>query len=80
LVELGKTRILCNAKVDGRLPGWLDGKGTGWITAEYSLLLRSTHKRTSRETNGLRGRTQEIRRFIGRGLMAAANLELPGLR
>ncbi len=80
LIEMGATRVICNATVEERVPGWLFGQGQGWITAEYALLPRSTHERTPRETRGLRGRTQEIRRFIGRSLRAAVNLEKLGQR
>jgi len=80
LIEMGATRVICNVTVEERVPGWLFGQGQGWITAEYALLPRSTHERTPRETSGLRGRTQEIRRFIGRSLRAAVNLEKLGQR
>ncbi len=75
LIELGDTVVLCVATVEKALPGWLVGKGEGWITAEYSLLPGSTAERTPRETGGLSGRTQEIRRFIGRSLRAAFDLD-----
>ncbi|MBC8446842.1 MAG: ribonuclease PH, partial [Chloroflexi bacterium] len=83
LIAMGGTRVLCNVSVEDRLPRWLlnqSGGKQGWLTAEYALLPRSTHTRTPRETQGLRGRTQEIRRFIGRSLRAAVNLELLGER
>jgi ribonuclease PH len=80
LIEMGKTRILCNASVVDQVPRWLVGTGQGWVTGEYALLPRSTHTRTPRETSGLRGRTQEIRRLIGRSLRAAVDLELLGER
>lgn len=80
LIEMGQTRVLCNATIDDRVPPWLAGKGRGWVTAEYALLPRSTHTRTARETSGLRGRTQEIRRLIGRSLRLAVDLELLGER
>ena len=75
LIEMGATRVICNVTVEERVPGWLQARDQGWITAEYALLPRSTHERTPRETRGLRGRTQEIRRFIGRSLRAAVNLD-----
>ena len=75
LIEMGGTRVLCNATVDEQVPSWLMGAGRGWVTAEYALLPRSTHTRTPRETKGLGGRTQEIRRLIGRSLRAAVNLD-----
>lgn len=80
LIEMGATRVVCNVTVEERVPAWLFGQGQGWVTAEYALLPRSTHERTPRETMGLRGRTQEIRRFIGRSLRAAVNLEKLGQR
>ena len=80
LIDMGQTRVLCNATVDERVPSWLAGRGQGWVTAEYALLPRSTHVRTSRETRGLRGRTQEIRRLIGRSLRMSVNLDLLGER
>ena len=75
LIEMGETRVLCNATVETSVPPWRVGSGAGWITAEYALLPRSTHQRTRRETRGLGGRTQEIRRLIGRSLRAAVDLE-----
>jgi len=80
LIEMGQTRVLCNATVDDHVPPWMVGRGSGWVTAEYALLPRSTHTRTQRETSGLRGRTQEIRRLIGRSLRMAVDLELLGER
>jgi ribonuclease PH len=80
LIELGSTRVLCNASVEERVPAWMVGTGGGWLTAEYALLPRSTHTRTPRETQGLRGRTQEIRRLVGRSLRAAVDLDLLGER
>jgi ribonuclease PH len=71
---------LCNATVEEQVPSWLAGRGRGWVTAEYALLPRSTHRRTSRETHGLRGRTQEIRRLIGRSLRMAVDLDSLGER
>jgi len=80
LVEMGETRVLCNVTVEEQVPSWRAGSGAGWLTAEYALLPRSTHQRTPREVGGLRGRTQEIRRFIGRSLRAAVDLERLGER
>ncbi len=74
LIEMGKTRVICAATVEETIPRWLRGHAQGWITAEYALLPRATHQRTRRETGGLRGRTQEIRRMIGRSLRAAFDL------
>ena len=80
LVEMGRTRVLCNVTVEPEVPPWLTGRGVGWLTAQYALLPRSTHTRTRRETDGLGGRTQEIRRLIGRSLRAAVDLEKLGER
>jgi len=77
LVSFGNTKVLCNATLEKKVPRWMQqGMSGGWVTAEYALLPRSTRTRTSRETNGLRGRTQEIRRLIGRSLRAALRLDL----
>ncbi len=80
LIEVGGTRVICAVSVEERVPSFLQGTGRGWVTAEYAMLPRSTQVRTPRETMGLRGRTQEIRRFIGRSLRAAVNLEALGER
>jgi ribonuclease PH len=80
LIEVGETRVLCNATVEDSVPRWRSGSGAGWVTAEYALLPRSTHRRTRREVGGLRGRTQEIRRLIGRSLRAAVDLRQLGER
>ena len=80
LIQVGKTHVLCNASVLEQAPSWLAGTGRGWVTAEYALLPRSTHTRTPRENMGLRGRTQEIRRLIGRSLRAAIDLDALGER
>lgn len=80
LMEMGATRVLCNATVEDSVPSWRQGSGSGWITAEYALLPRSTHQRTRRETRGLGGRTQEIRRLIGRSLRASVDLHRLGER
>ncbi len=80
LIEMGGTRVLCNVSIQDEVPEWMAGRGTGWLTASYMLLPRSTRTRTPRETDGLRGRTQEIRRLIGRSLRAAVNLEQLGER
>lgn len=78
LIEMGHTRVICNATLLPEVPGWLKGRGTGWITAEYSLLPQSTAKRVDRERKGAGGRTQEIQRLIGRSLRGAANLAALG--
>jgi len=80
LIEVGGTRVLCNASVEESQPRWRQGSGAGWITAEYAMLPRSTHKRTPRETVRQAGRTHEIRRLIGRSLRAVADLGRLGER
>lgn len=80
LIEVGKTRVLCNVTVEDSVPPWRQGTGAGWVTAEYALLPRSTHQRVRRETRGLGGRTQEIRRLVGRSLRAAVDLHKLGER
>jgi ribonuclease PH len=80
LITVGETRVLCNATVEESVPRWRSGSGAGWVTAEYALLPRSTHTRTRREVGRLRGRTQEIRRLIGRSLRAAIDLRKLGER
>ncbi|MEX1006459.1 MAG: ribonuclease PH [Acidimicrobiia bacterium] len=80
LVEFGRTRVLCTASVEERIPPWLRGKGRGWVTAEYSMLPGSTSERNEREASRgkLSGRTQEIQRLIGRSLRAVTDLEMMG--
>jgi len=81
LIETGKTRVLCCASVEEKVPPFLEGKGLGWVTAEYNMLPRATHTRSPREREGrLSGRTQEIQRLIGRSLRAAVNMNLLGPR
>lgn len=82
LVEFGDTRVLCNASVEGRVPRFLKGSGSGWITAEYGMLPRSTGERMPREAafGKQGGRTLEIQRLIGRSLRAAVDLEALGER
>lgn len=79
-VEVGKTRILCNATVEEKIPHWLKGEGKGWVTAEYSLLPRSTGSRVRRERGSISGRTQEIQRLIGRSLRGVVDLKAMGER
>ena len=76
VIELGKTRVLCSVSVDERVPNFLKGSGTGWITAEYAMLPRATVTRTQRDSSVGRvtGRNQEIQRLIGRSLRAVADL------
>ena len=70
LISFGETRVLCAASVEDGVPGWKRGRGEGWLTAEYSMLPRSTRTRTPRERGQLGGRTQEIQRLIGRSVRA----------
>ena len=76
LVEMGNTKVICSVTVDDGVPRWLYGKGLGWVTAEYSMLPRSSPERISREVNKGRpsGRTQEIQRLIGRALRAVVDM------
>jgi ribonuclease PH len=82
LVEFGHTRVLCTASIEEGVPGFLRGKGQGWVTAEYGMLPRATHTRGAREAakGKQSGRTQEIQRLIGRSLRAALNLSALGER
>ncbi|HWP01253.1 MAG TPA: ribonuclease PH [Methylococcus sp.] len=82
LVEFGDTRVVCTASVEDRVPPFLKGKGSGWVTAEYGMLPRSTHERMGREASRGKqgGRTMEIQRLIGRSLRAAMDLEALGER
>jgi ribonuclease PH len=81
LIEAGHTRVLCAASVEEKVPPFLEGKGQGWVTAEYNMLPRATHTRNPRERSGkLSGRTQEIQRLIGRSLRAAVDLASLGAR
>ncbi len=82
LIEFGDTQVLCTASVEEGVPGFLRGKGQGWITAEYGMLPRATHTRNAREAarGKQTGRTQEIQRLIGRSLRAVADLKALGER
>ncbi|MGL4543440.1 MAG: ribonuclease PH, partial [Polymorphobacter sp.] len=82
LVKFGNTHVLVTASVEERLPPWLRGKGSGWVTAEYGMLPRATHTRGSREAakGKQSGRTQEIQRLIGRSLRAVTDMKLLGER
>jgi ribonuclease PH len=82
LIKFGNTHVLVTASVEERLPPWLRGKGSGWVTAEYGMLPRATHTRGSREAakGKQSGRTQEIQRLIGRSLRAVTDLQLLGER
>jgi ribonuclease PH len=80
LACFGETRVLCTASVETRVPPWLKGRGSGWVTAEYGMLPRATHSRSPREAarGKQSGRTLEIQRLIGRSLRAAVDLEALG--
>src|SRR5437660_4653702 len=81
LIETGKTRVLCAASVEEKVPPFLEGKGQGWMTGEYNMLPRATHTRNARERDGrISGRTQEIQRLIGRSLRAAVDMQALGPR
>src|SRR5690606_41356777 len=82
LIECGDTKVICTASIEDRVPGFLKGKGQGWLTAEYGMLPRSTNTRMDREAarGKQSGRTQEIQRLIGRSLRAAFDLEAFGER
>lgn len=75
LVEFGNTRVLCTVSYEAKAPSWLIGTGSGWVTAEYGMLPRSTHTRMKREKTASGGRTQEISRLVGRSLRAAVELK-----
>ena len=79
LVSMGRTRVLCTASVEDRVPGWLRNQGRGWVTAEYAMLPRATGERTPR-TSQTGGRAQEIQRLIGRSLRAVTDLAAFGER
>jgi ribonuclease PH len=82
LVEFGDTKVICTASVEESVPGFLKGKGKGWVTAEYGMLPRSTGSRMRRESAAGKqsGRTQEIQRLIGRSLRAVVDMEKLGER
>jgi ribonuclease PH len=82
LIECGDTKVICTASIEDKVPGFLKGKGQGWLTAEYGMLPRSTHTRMDREAakGKQSGRTQEIQRLIGRSLRAAFDLDAFGER
>ncbi len=82
LIELGKTQVVCSASVEERVPQFLRGSGTGWVTAEYSMLPRATVTRTPRDSarGRISGRSQEIQRLIGRSLRAVTDLTELGER
>ncbi len=82
LIDLGGTQVLCAVTVEDRVPAFLRGSGSGWVTAEYGMLPRSTKERTGREAAAGRpsGRSQEIQRLIGRALRAVTDLDILGER
>ena len=82
LIEMGGTKVLCAASLEERVPAFLRGQGTGWVTAEYSMLPRATNTRSDRERNSGRisGRSQEIQRLIGRSLRAVTDMAALGER
>jgi len=81
LIEVGSTKIICAVSIENTVPAFLRSTGKGWITAEYSMLPRSTHTRTQRESsNRPKGRSQEIQRLIGRSLRAITDLTMIGER
>lgn len=80
IIRAGNTHVLCTASVDETVPAWLLGKGRGWVTAEYSMLPRSTHTRSKRDREKVSGRTQEIQRLIARALRSMVDLKSLGER
>jgi len=80
LVSMGRTKVLCTASVEAEVPRWMRGRGTGWVTAEYSMLPGSTSERVDREAarGRVSGRTQEIQRLIGRSLRAVTDMAVMG--
>jgi ribonuclease PH len=82
LIALGRTRVICAATIEERVPPWMRGRGSGWVTAEYAMLPQATPERNQREaTKGkLGGRTHEIQRLIGRALRSVVDLERLGER
>ena len=77
LAEMGNTRVICTASVEEKVPPFLEGKGLGWVTAEYAMLPRSTNTRKKRDIKSLKldGRSSEIQRLIGRALRAVVDRE-----
>lgn len=80
LIEMGKTRVICNASIEKKVPAFLRDKGKGWVTAEYGMLPRATSTRTMREASRgkIGGRTHEIQRLIGRSMRSVVDLEALG--
>lgn len=80
VITAGRTQVWCTASIEPKVPAWMEGKGRGWITAEYSMLPGSTRPRSPRDRQKTDGRTTEIQRLIGRSLRAVADLEALGER
>ena len=82
LIEMGDTKVICTASVEEKVPPFLKGKGTGWVTAEYAMLPRATHERSPREAvKGKQGgRTLEIQRLVGRALRSVTDMSQLGER
>ena len=80
LIEMGDTKVICTATVDNSVPPFLRGKGTGWVTAEYAMLPRSSSQRIQRERSKVGGRTHEIQRLIGRSLRSVVDMTALGER
>ncbi len=80
LIEMGETKVICAATVENSVPPFLRGKGTGWVTAEYAMLPRSSAQRIQRERSKVGGRTQEIQRLIGRSLRSVVDMSALGER
>jgi ribonuclease PH len=80
LIQAGRTTVLCTASVESSVPPWMSGKGSGWVTAEYSMLPGSTSPRKRRDVGKVDGRSTEIQRLIGRSLRAIIDLEALGER
>ncbi len=80
LIEMGDTKVICTATVEGAVPPFLRGKGTGWVTAEYAMLPRSSAQRIARERSKVGGRTYEIQRLIGRSLRSVVDMYALGER
>ncbi len=82
LIEVGHTRVLCNATIENGVPGWMRNSGRGWVTAEYGMLPRATLTRSPREAEKgkIGGRTHEIQRLIGRSLRSIVDMKLLGER
>ena len=80
LIEMGDTKVICTATVENSVPPFLRGKGTGWVTAEYAMLPRSSGQRIQRERSKVGGRTHEIQRLIGRSLRSVVDMKALGER